>query len=482
MHQVSAQDAQFLYLESENNLTHVTSVSIYDPSSAPGGTVRFKDIIEHVASRQHTSPLFRRKLVHVPMELDYPYWVDDEYYDIEYHIRHGALPAPGDWRQFCIHLARYHSRPLDMNRPPWEMYVIEGLDAVAGLPKGCYAIATKIHHVAVDGASVVNFFAALSDRDAKGTPVVDLDSFKVDASERPRLLDMARRGWINNLRSPVRMADTVFRSTPVIYRAVRNALEKTDPSAEVPHTRFNGNVSPHKMFGATRFALADFKTVRTLAEGATLNDVVLAVCSGGLRRYLLSHDELPEEPLIAWVPINRRSAKDSAEAPGNDITAMTAPIYTDIADPILRLQAIVEATGNSKEARSGLSARLMTDITRHIPAATQVAAARLILSTGVATGACNLFISNVPGPQQPYYMNGAKIVENLGMAPLSQGMGLFIATPSYNGKINFSVTSTREIMSDIDFFIECLERAAAELKALARPTKKKTAAKGSKKK
>ena len=168
--QLKGQDAAFLYLESPNNYTHVTGIGIFDPSAAPGGAVRFKDIIEHVESRVHTSPIFKRKLVRVPFELDYPYWADDEFFDIEYHMRHGRLPEPGDWRQLCIHLARYHSRPLDMNRPPWEMFVIEGLDKVEGVPAGSYALVTKIHHVAVDGTSALRFFSALADKDAKGTP------------------------------------------------------------------------------------------------------------------------------------------------------------------------------------------------------------------------------------------------------------------------------------------------------------------------
>ena len=135
MHQLSPQDSQFLYMETNKSLSQVTSVVIFDPSTAKDGTVRFKQIIEHVRSRLNTSPIYRRRIYHVPLELDYPYWIDDEHFDIEYHIRHSRLPHPADWRQLCIHLARFHSRPLDMQRAPWEMYVIEGLDNVPGLKK-----------------------------------------------------------------------------------------------------------------------------------------------------------------------------------------------------------------------------------------------------------------------------------------------------------------------------------------------------------
>ena len=160
MKQLSAQDAQFLYIETNKSLSQVTSVAIFDPSTAPNGEVRFKQIIEHVRSRLYTSPIYRRRIYHVPLELDYPYWIEDEHFDIEYHIGHGRLPVPSDWRQLCIHLARFHTRPLDMQRAPWEMYVIEGIDNAEdmGIPKGSYAIATKIHHAAADGMAMVEFF------------------------------------------------------------------------------------------------------------------------------------------------------------------------------------------------------------------------------------------------------------------------------------------------------------------------------------
>jgi WS/DGAT/MGAT family acyltransferase len=478
MDQLSPQDAQFLYMETGNNLTHVTSVVVYDPSTVPRGkVVRFKEIIAHVEERLHMSPLLKRRLVRVPMELDYPYWAEDEFFDLEYHLRHGRLPEPGDWRQFCIHMARYHSRPLDMHRPLWEMFVVEGLDNIPGLPRGGYAIATKIHHAAVDGASMMRFFGALADKDTKGTPLLPLDVVPPKPSPQPSLLEMARRATSNNLRSPLGITDAVMRAAPGLYQAVENSLKsRKEEKHSVPETRFNRNISPHKMFDATVFPLADLKAVRPAVPGCTINDVVLAICSGALRKYLLHHRELPQEPLVAWVPINARPGGASdTDAPGNNITAMTTPIFTDEADPLARLRAIMESTRMSKEAKSGLSARLMTDLTQHIPAVTQVLASRLIIQSGVAGKTCNLFVSNVPGPQEPQYMNGARVWGSFGLAPLGDGMGLFIATPSYDGKISFNVISTREIMPDIRFFIECLEDALAELKQAALPEKKKPA-------
>jgi WS/DGAT/MGAT family acyltransferase len=472
LQQLKAQDAAFLYMETANNLTHVTGFGIFDPSTAPGGNVRFKDIIAHVESRLHTSPIFKRRLVHVPFEIDYPYWADDDYFDIEYHIRHGRLPQPSDWRQLCIHVARYHSRPLDMGRPPWEMFVIEGLDNVDGVPKGSYALVTKIHHVAVDGASATRFFAAMTDIDANGTPAIDIDSIDTPAVEEPETATMLKRAVVNNVTSPVRMANMIVRSSPMLVNAVRNALKSDDDDSGVPDTRFNRVVSPHKMYDGTRFDLAGFKEIRKAVEGVTINDVVLAICSGGLRRYLESHDELPDDPLVAWVPINARPRGTGDDASGNNITAMTAEIHTDIEDAIERLQAIHQTTKASKEAKSGVSARIMTDLSQHVPSATQVLAARLVNNIGIDRRVCNLFVSNVPGPQVPMYMNGARQITNFAMAPLNNGMGLFIATPSYNGEITFGITSTREIMPDISFFVSCLRDAYDELLSAARALRK----------
>jgi len=472
MDQLSGQDAQFLYMESDDGPTHMTSIAVFDPA-AGGRKLRFKDVLQHVRSRLHINPAFRRKLVRVPLELDFPYWVDDQHFDLEYHVRHGRLPEPGDWRQFCIHLAQYHSRPLDMSLPLWEMYVVEGLDNIKGLPKGCFAIATKIHHAAADALSLAEFLGALSDIDTEGTPAIPLNSAKLRRSPTPSLLDMGVRAAWHTVRSPLGMFDAVMRAAPNLYNMAQDLLLSSSEQAHpVPDTRFNVGVSSRKSFDAVSVAIKDLKTIRLAVPGSTINDVVLAICGGGLQKYLLRHDELPEESLVAWVPINAR--RDSGVGgPGNHLTSMTVPIYTDTADPIERLQLVMAATEKSKAAKAGVSARVMTDLSQHVPAATQVLASRLVLRTGAAARMCNLFISNVPGPQVPLYLNGALQVGFYGMAPLVNGMGLFIATPSYNGQISFNVTSTRDVIPDMRFFISCLKKSLSELKRAAKPPRKK---------
>jgi WS/DGAT/MGAT family acyltransferase len=477
--QLNGQDAQFLYIESADNLTHITSISVFDQSTVPGKkVVRFKDILEHVSSRLHMNPIFRRRLVHVPLELDFPYWVDEDQFDLEYHVRHGGLPEPGDWRQFCIHMARYHSRGLDMTRPLWEMYVVEGLDNIEGLSKGSYAIATKIHHAAADGVALADFFGAMADIDNKGTPAVPLNSAKLTRSPKPSLLDMGVRAAWHTMRSPVGMIDAVMRSAPSLYKLAQDAISiRKEDKYRIPATRFNGSVSANKMFDGVQIPLDDLKAIRLALPGCTINDVILAVCGGALRRYLGHHDELPEDSLLAWVPINaRKKAATGGGSGGNHVTAMTTLIYTDIENPVERLQRVMGATQKSKAAQTGVSARVMTDLSKHVPAATQVLVSRLVLRTGAAARICNLFISNVPGPQLPLYMNGALQVGLFGMAPLSDGMGLFIAATSYNGKVAFSVTSTREVLPDIQFFITCIQKSVQEMLQATTPKKKKPSA------
>lgn len=485
MQQLSAQDAQFLYMETNKSLSHVTSVAIFDPSSAASGKVRFKQIIEHVESRLHTSPIYKRRIYHVPLELDYPYWIEDEHFDIEYHIRHGRLPHPADWRQLCIHLARFHSRPLDMQRPPWEMYVIEGLSNIPGIPEGAYAIATKIHHAAADGMAIVNFFGNLMDIDTQGTPVMPIKK-RVNSSrfEKPTLFQISARSMISNLRSPVKVVNTMMRYAPNIVQAAKQQIVERQKEAKqtVPNTRFNLETSPHRVFDSTSFSLADFKPIRAAVEGTTINDIVLSTCAGALRKYLGHHKELPSESLRAFVPMNVRAEKGSlkeTDQPGNNISTMAPKLFTNIDDPLERLAAMLAETKEQKAARKGISARIMTDVTKHIPASTQLLAARLVMRSEMAGRMTNVCISNVPGPQVPVYMNGATLVKQMGLGPLADRMGLFIAVSSLNGSIAFSVTSCRRTMPDVDFFIQCINESFNELsdavKSGAKVVTKKTA-------
>ena len=343
------------------------------------------------------------------------------------------------------------------------------MDNINGIPKGSYAVATKIHHAAADGMAIVNFFGGLMDIDEQGTPVMTQKERKSsNRYAKPTLLQMSVRGMSNGVRSPVKVANTLFKYAPNIVQSAKEQFMERHKQVKssIPSTRFNLETSPHRVFDSTTFELNDLRAIRGAVRGSTVNDMVLAVCSGALRKYLGHHKELPAQSLSAFVPVNVRGSNTSgAHQPSNKISTMAPKIFTNIKDPVERLTAIHAETKEQKAARKGISARLMTDVTRHIPASTQLLAARLIMGSEMAGGMTNLCISNVPGPQVPLFMNGAKVVRQMGLGPLADRMGLFIAVSSYNGEIAFSATSCRRTLPDIEFFMECIRVSFYELKS-----------------
>jgi len=361
---------------------------------------------------------------------------------------------------------------MDMNRPLWDIYVVEGLDRIEGVAPGSYALLHRIHHAAIDGVSGAHAFVAMNDRDAEGTPALEPKEANAEIGGMPGPIEIAARAMFANATSPARLMNAALRMTPSLISAAGKGLvdrARATAFAGVPATRFNAPVSPHKMFDAVMFELRELSAIRRLVEGATINDVVIAICSGALRLYLAKHGELPKDSLVAVAPINARKKAGEADNPGNNISAMSVQLATDIADPVERLQAIRDYTGKAKEAKAGISARIMTDLSRHIPGATMAGVARLLTSERFAPRQANLFISNVPGPQVPLFMNGATLTHQFAMAPLANNMGLFIAVLSYNGRISFSVTSERNILPDIGYFRECLVEACRELTLAASP-------------
>lgn len=458
MRQLSGLDASFLYLETANAPMHISSLAIYDQSTAPGGKVRFKEIIENTTNRIKRLPILSRHLLTVPLGLDHPYWVSDGSFDPEFHIRHIALPAPGDWRQLCIQVARLHSRPLDRSRPLWEMYVIEGLDNVKGYPPGCFAIFTKMHHAAVDGASGMEITAALHDLSPDAHQ--NSEPYVVESDRTPGPLELVLRSQLNNLRQPFRMISVARNTVPGFARAyARLRKGELHRIPDVPRTRFNAAVSAHRVFDAARFPLSDIKAIKNAVPGATVNDVAITLCGGGLRRYLEAKGELPDASLVAMAPINVRDPSDKGTA-GNVVSAMAVLLRSDIEDPAQRLAAVHQHALEAKELANAIGAKSMTDYTQFIPSTLTAQAARLASRWNLMNQIkpmYNCVITNVPGPQVPLYNTGAKMLSNLGTGPVLDSVGLFHVISSYCGEFSISVTSCRELMPDPDFYRQCLQ-------------------------
>ena len=470
MQQLTGVDTLFLTQESERTPLHISALLIYDPSTAEGGKVRFKEILRLFKSRAHLAPIFRRRLVEVPFGLDYPYWIEAEDFDVEFHVRHIALPKPGDWRQLCIQVSRLHSRPLDRSHPLWEAYVIEGLDRVEGLPPGCFALFLKMHHAAIDGISGTEIIGAINDTEPHAFSRHDESESGWRVEPPPNPLSLLGRAWFSNLRQPGKLVQTIGELAPALKR-VREGLRENRFRAirERVNTRFNGRVGAHRAVDACFFPISAIKAIKDLVPGATVNDVVVTIVAGGLRKYLLAKDELPDVSLVAGAPINVRTADDRGTG-GNLISMMTLAIYTDIADPLERLHQVHEECVSSKEYSNAVGARTLTDLTQTIPPRLAAlgfrAASQTMLLTG-ATSPINTIISNVPGPQVPLYLCGAKLVCSAGCGPVLDHMGLFHAVLSYEGGLSITATACREMLPDPAFYAECIRASFEELQAAA---------------
>lgn len=479
MEQLSPMDASFLYFETANAPMHIGSVAIYDQATVDGGVLAFKEILKNYESRLHLARSFRQRIVRVPLSLDHPYWLEDPDFDLEYHVRHIALPKPGDWRQLCIQVARLHARPMDTTRPLWEFTVIEGLDNVEGLPKGSFAIVSKVHHAAIDGVSGAEMTAAVHDIEVDAVPPPPEKAWLPE--RMPTAVELLSRTSVNNVRQPFKLARVVAESVPALARlGIGLSAGKLKRVGAVPRTRFNGKVSPHRVFDGRSFKLSDIRAIKNAVEGATVNDAVIAIVGGALNKYLSSKNELPKDSLIAMAPISVRS-KDQQKSAGNQVSAMSVAVRSDIADPLERLVAVFESTTNSKEMTNAIGASTLTDYSQFIPSTVAGLAARLYTNLGLAnriTPIFNTVITNIPGPQIPLYMTGARLVTQFGLGPILDGMGIIHPVFSYCGEITISFTSCREMIPDPAFYAACIQESFDEMLAATRGKHVKTGAAG----
>lgn len=473
MHQLSGLDASFLYAETGKTPMHIAQLMIYDPSTAPNGFVRFKDILGVYEQAVKVAPMFRQSLQRVPLNLDHPYWVEDENFDLEFHVRHIALPKPGDWRQLCIQAARLHARPLDLSRPLWEVYVIEGLDNVAGLPKGCFAIYTKVHHACIDGATGVQLINAIHDL----TPNPPKSRRHPEPVMEPRLgdIEVLWRAYLANLKSPQRIFKMARGAVPA-WRRARNASKEyaTHSQSGAPRTRFNGSVSPHRVFGAITDDFETARAIKNTVDGATINDFLMTVVGGAMRSYLKDKGELPSDSLVSGVPVNVRG--DDNAVSGNMISMMNMSLRTDIADPLRRLKAVHKEAQASKAYHNAVGATMMTDAASSMPSLFAALGFRAAAATGLMaemSPTMNTNITNVPGARVPIYMGGAKLVKFLGTGPVVDGLGIIHPVGSYNGEMYIAFVACREMMPDPGFYEQCLRDELEKLAKAAEKASKK---------
>jgi len=480
--QLTSADAQFLALETSRQAGHVGGLAILDPSSTPRGALDADDICGLLAERLPLLPPLRWRLAEVPLGLDYPYWVDDSHFDLDYHVRELALPGPYSDHKLSEQVARIFSRPLDRARPLWELYLIHGLD------NGHVAMLTKIHHALIDGLSGAEIMGVLLDLSPEGRepPAQAEDD---GGTEKPGDLEMMARGLLGVPRYPVRLlrslpstlpnldqtslgalpgAGTVAKVTDRLRRTVAagEGQELERSSLRAPRTSFNGRVSPHRRFVFGQIPLDAVKAVKD-AHAVTVNDVVVSICAGAVRRRLVEHDELPEDPLVVQIPVSVRSEEQMGTY-GNRIMLMRAPLFTNIEDPLPRLRAQHEALRAMKERHRALPAELLQDANHFIPPAVFSRAARAtfaLASSSPGRPTWNLVISNVPGPQFPLYCAGARLVANYPVSVVTDGMGLNITVMSYCGSMDFGLVADRDQMPDLERLMGWIDDSLEELQA-----------------
>jgi len=477
MYQVDSEDANFLFLEQTDSPTHISLLYLYDQSALGDEPVRFTHIREHIGNRLNSAPVFRQKIKRTPANIDYPYWVDDEQFDLEFHVRHLALPKPGDWRQFCIQIARLHSRSLDMSRPLWELYVIEGLEAVEGLPSNSFAIYFKVHHCAMDEFTAKELLESLHSQkpqrrqhESSGQHIAHLPS------SPPPPLEMLIRGFSNNALRSIRLliqsATNLRRVSRIAakmsLRAARNVVERERADWEAI-SRFSQPLSQSRVFEGAFYPRQSLEALMDLVPGATLTHALLTVCGEATRRYLDQHDEHGDHSLNALLQVNVRNAGAHAMA-GNRIAVNQVDLHTAIIFPEGRLQAM---TADQRELHTieneELTSFRLRSLYENLPAPLLAWLGRTSNSKSSFTHrimeGVNLGLAELEGSGKQLYLLGAQLHGFTGISPLYSGCGLMFTGSTCGDKIGITFTSDRNMMPDPECMRRCLDEALEELQS-----------------
>ncbi|MEZ5383421.1 MAG: wax ester/triacylglycerol synthase family O-acyltransferase [Microthrixaceae bacterium] len=465
MERLSGIDAAFTYLETPNAHMHVAMTAIFEADSMPGG-YSFDAIRRLLLERMHLVAPFRRRLVTVPFNLNHPIWIEDPDFDLDFHLHRVAAPEPGGRRELADLAARIASVPLDRSRPLWEVWVIEGLK------QNRFGVVTKVHHSAIDGASGAEIMTTLYDLAPEGTEVPPPEPHEPEHIPN----DWELIGYAMSSRAkqfadlPGLLGRTVGNLTAVVNSRMsesdgpRGALPLT-----APPTPFNASITPHRRVGFARMPLSGAKEIRR-AFDVKVNDVVLAIMAGTLRTYLSARGQLPDEPLVACIPVSVRT-EDEMGAANNRVSAMFAHLGTHLDDPVERLFSIADSTKGAKEEHNAIGARMMTDWGEYAAPRTFQLASRLYSQIGAANmhrPIHNLVISNVPGPPFPLYFAGAKLVAAYPMGPIMEGAGMNVTVLSYEDNIDVGFMVDRELTPDVWDLAEAVEASYDELLSAAR--------------
>ena len=472
MRMLSAQDASFIYLESDHCPMHIGGVYLLDSRLAPPG-FGYERFRAHIESRLPASAIFRQRLVEATLSLSHPCWINDPDFHLDRHLPRLRVAAPGGEGELMRLAAHVFGECLDRNRPLWELAFVEGVDQFRGMGKGSFAIITRVHHAAVDGGSGIELMGALLDLTPEPRILEKPDDWQPEPL--PGTGRMVRSAYSRVGRKSVELGKLLGQvASGAAHAYSKRKIKRISPPTlpfSAPASILNRAVSSSRTYAAIDFDFARIRGVRkayaALGTGpepaeATVNDVVLAVCAGGLRAYLQERGALPSEPLVAMAPVSVRDASQKGSM-GNQVSAMLVALATDIADPLQQLIRISHGTHASKIYSSAVPANKIAEF---IPSETLAAATRLY--TRMRLGGrhrpfFNLAITNVPGPAVPLYLGGAQLSSMYGMAPILDGMGLIIVVLSYAGRISLGLTSCFKVIPDPAHLGVCMEQALVNL-------------------
>jgi WS/DGAT/MGAT family acyltransferase len=454
---LTAVDASFLTNESSTSHMHIGGILIFE-----GPPPRYVDLVEHVRGRLSKVPRFRQRLAVPPLEAGRPLWADDVNFNLSYHVRHTALPSPGGEMQLMRLAGRVFSQQLDRSKPLWEMWLVQGLE------DDRFALLTKTHHAMVDGIAGVDLGTVLFDLEPIPEPAPVEDSWRPQAY--PSTVQLLARGAGDAASTPVKLAEKALemaRHPESAAKRVADAVEGVsevlaafaDPAPDVP---LNQPIGPHRRFVFTRSDLAAFKRIKN-TFGGTVNDVVLAVVTGALRRWLHGRGVRTEGlELRALVPVSIR-AKDDRGNVGNELAVMRGPLPVYLEDPVRRLRVVTEQMEGLKRSKQALGAEVISRFNDFAPPTLLAQASRINFSTRLF----NTIITNVPGPQLPLYVLGRELQEVFPVAFLPENHALAVAIMSYNGRVGFGLLGDYDVMDDILVVSEGIEESLAELEEAA---------------
>jgi diacylglycerol O-acyltransferase / wax synthase len=467
---LSVLDTSFLNLESGTTHMHVGGISVFE-----GPPLECDALLRHVEERLHLVPRYRQKIAWPGMELGRPLWVDDPCFNLEYHVRHTALPRPGTRDQLRNLAARVFSQQLDRSKPLWEMWLVEGLE------DDRFAIISKTHHALIDGMSGVDILAMLFDV-TREPREVEPPERPWQPAPRPSDLQLKAESAVEVATRPARVALGAASRALHPRKTVGDVLEGAKGIRDIlvkpalspaPTTPLQVSTSSHRRIAWISHDLDDFKAIKN-ELGGTVNDVVLAVVSGGLRTFLRARGVRTEGlELRAMVPVSVRS-DDERNQLGNRVAAMRAPLPVWADHPVERLRAIQREMQDLKASHQAVGAEVLSNLQEFAPPTLLSMASRLNFSTRLF----NTVVTNVPGPQFPLYLLGREMEEMVPLGFLAEGHSVFFAIMSYNGRLDISMLADRDAMPDVDMLAAALEDALKELRDAAgiRPAAERAAA------